>query len=112
MHAAKTKTLTAPSTPDELFAAAARVVEGDKFTVVARDDAARSMAFTSGKSALSWGREYLLQVVPDGDGSTLTVVCGGLDDAPTALLDGWKHGKAATKLVESIEAALAGPSGE
>lgn len=104
MRAPKTKSMSVTTSPDELFAALLRTVEDGKFELVESDAVARRAAFTSGKTALSWGQEYVAIVEPSADGAALEVVTGALDNAPKALMDGWKNGKAADKLLQAVRA--------
>ncbi len=109
MHAPKTRTLTTAVTADQLFEAVLRTVDNGKYALTPGDAQGRQATFTSGKTALSWGQEYVASVEPAGEGSTLTLVCGGLDGAPKALLDGWKNSKAADKFLEGVQAHLTQP---
>ncbi|MFA4927272.1 MAG: hypothetical protein WC558_02060 [Patulibacter sp.] len=104
MHAPKTKSITVPTPPDELFEVLLDTVRDGKFDLLEADADARRASFTSGRTALSWGQQYVGVVEPASDGSSLEVVAGGLDDAPKALMDGWKNGKAADKVVQAVRA--------
>jgi hypothetical protein len=108
MRATKTRTLDRPTTPEQLFDAALGVVQHGKYTMLLLDTELRRIGFVSGKTAISWGQEYLVEVVPAADGAILTVVCGSHDDAPKALMDGWKGGKAADKYLAAVESVLDG----
>jgi hypothetical protein len=108
MRATKTKTWTTTSPAPAVFAALQGVVESGKYTLVAQDDANRRLAFTGARSALSWGTEYVAEVTESGGQTRLELVCGGHDDSPKALADGWKHGKAADKLLAAVAAAVDG----
>jgi len=50
----------------------------------------------------------LVDVEPSASGATLTVLCGSHDDAPKALMDGWKGGRAADKFLVAVETVLDG----
>lgn len=106
MHAPKTTAVTTSHDADRTFAALVETVESGSYTLTTRDDASRTIAFTSGKTAFSWGHEYLATVTPAASGANLEVVAGGLDDKPKALLDGRKNVKAGAKVVEAVKAAL------
>lgn len=108
MRASKTRTLTRPIDPQQLFDTILGVVQNGKYSVLLLDNGRRRLGFVSGKTAISWGQEYVVEVAGSGSSSTATVVCGSHDDAPKALMDGWKGGKAADKLVAAIEAVLDG----
>lgn len=107
MHAPKTTVLTTSHDADRTFGALVETLESGSYTVTTRDDASRTVAFTSGKTAFSWGHEYLATVIPADGGAKLEVVAGGLDDKPKALLDGRKNVKAGAKVVAAVEATLA-----
>ncbi len=106
MRAPKTKSLSVSNSPDELYDALLQTVRSGKFELIEADDAARRASFTSGKTALSWGQEYVAVVEPSSDGASIEVVSGALDDAPKALMDGWKNGKAADKLLQAVRTNL------
>ena len=108
MRATKTKTLNRPATPQHLFDAALGVVQNGKYTTLLLNNELLRIGFVSGKTAISWGQEYLVEIVPSGDGATLTVVCGSHDEAPKALMDGWVSGKAAGKYLAAVESVLDG----
>ncbi len=110
MRAAKTKTLDRQNTPQELFDAALGVVQNGKYTLMALSNEQLRIGFVSGKTAISWGQEYVVESAPSAAGSTLTVVCGSHDKAPKALMDGWKGGKAADKFIAAVESVLDGSS--
>lgn len=107
MYAPKTKSVTIAGTPKNVFDAVLAHVELDKLTLVASDEANLTAAFAKGKTALSWGYEYVASVAAAGDGSTLQITCGGVDGAPRAMLDGMKHSKAADKALAAIAASVA-----
>lgn len=106
MHAPKTKTLATDVPAEQLFEAVLRTVDSGKYTLTTSDAAARTAAFSSGRTALSWGQAYDATVEPTGQGSTLTLVCGNVDGAPKALLDGFKNGKVADRFVQAVQANL------
>lgn len=108
MRATKERSADLSQPADAVLAAVHRVLEVGKYELGHSDEAQGSVAFTSGKTALSWGQEYLVRVTPAGAGSTLHVTCGSLDEAPKALLDGWKGGKAADKFIAAVRERLAG----
>jgi len=108
MRAAKTRTLDTDATPEAAFSAVRAVVDGGKYELVGDNTETHRIAFLSGKTAISWGQEYAVEVTPRGGGATITVLCGSHDDAPKALLDGWKGGKAADKFLAQVQHHLAG----
>lgn len=108
MHAPKIKTWQTATPSQTVFDALLGVVQSGKFTIVALNNEYRKLAFISGRTPLSWGQEYLAEVV-ESDGQTrLEIVCGGVDGAPKALMDGWKNGRAAGKLVANVTAVVEG----
>src|SRR6185312_1677648 len=106
MHAPVTKTVNLPQSAEEVFAAVVKTVEAGKYSMAESDPATLRAAFSSGKTPLSWGNLYLASVRSEPKGSALELVCGGLPDAPKALMDKWKHGKTATKTLDAIVANL------
>lgn len=106
MHAPRSTTVTTSQDADRVFAALAGVVSAAPYTEVARDDASRTIGFTSGKTAFSWGHEYLATVTPADGGANVEVTAGGFDDKPKALLDGRKNVKAAAKVAQALQDAL------
>lgn len=108
MRAPKLKTWTTTSPAPMVFDALLGVVQQGKYTILALNNEHRKLAFTRGKTALSWGQEYLAEVI-EADGQTqLQIVCGQIDGAPKALMDGWKNGKAAGKLIAEVTAVVEG----
>ena len=108
MHAPKQKTWSTASPPSTVFDALLGVVQSEKHTILGLTNEHRKLVFTSGPSPLSWGREFVAEV-READGRThLDLVCGAVDNAPKALLDGWKNGKAADKLLAAVAAAVDG----
>jgi len=108
MRATKTRTLTRPVAPQELFDAALGVVQNGRYRIAWLNNEVLRIGFVSGKTAISWGQEYLAEVVPSVEGAKLTVVCGSHDDAPKALLDAWKGGRAADTYLAAVVAVLDG----
>ena len=102
MQSPKTKSISSSKSVDELFAAIRTAVSEGTYEMKSVDEASRTMTFSSGKTALSWGNEYVATVTPSGQGSALELVCGTVDGAPRALLDGWKNGKAADKFLQTV----------
>ena len=107
MHAPKTKDLNTAKSPDELFNVVLSVVQNGKFNLFALSNETKQILFTSGKTALSWGQQYRATVRPESSGASLQLFCGSHDDAPKALMDGWKNGKAADKVIKTVNEALA-----
>lgn len=108
MRAPKLKTWSTTSPASTVFDGLLGVVQSGKYTIVALNNEHRKMAFTRGKTALSWGQEYVAEVI-EADGQTqLQIVCGQIDGAPKALMDGWKNGKAADKLIVEVTAVVEG----
>lgn len=110
MHAAKTAATTIQTTPDAAFEAVLGVVQNGSFDLRGVNNSTRNMVFLKGRTALSWGTMYVVEVTPDGGGARVSVLVGGRDDAPKALLDGWKHAKAASRLLSEVEAVATGTS--
>jgi hypothetical protein len=109
MQRPKLSTTSFKDTTQQVFDALLGVVQHGKFELVALDNDTHTMAFTSGKTALSWGQQYLATVDPDpSGGAQLKLVCGGVDGRPQALLDGWKNGKAGAKVVTAVSGVLDG----
>jgi hypothetical protein len=109
MQKPKLSTTTYSATPQQVFDAVLGVVQHGAYELVALDNDSHTLAFTSGKTALSWGQQYIATVEPAAAGQTqLQLMCGGVDGRPSALLDGWKNGKAGAKVVASVGAALDG----
>ncbi len=95
--------------PDEIRSSTANIAWANDNTTLfytKQDPATLRAAFSSGKTPLSWGNLYLASVRSEPKGSALELVCGGLPDAPKALMDKWKHGKTATKTLDAIVANL------
>ena len=108
MHAPKAKAWTTTAPAATVYEALLGVAQSGTYTLVAQDDASRKLAFAGGKSALSWGIEYVAEVIESGGQTRVDLVCGGHDGSPKALLDGWKHGKAADKVLAALAAAVDG----
>ena len=108
MHAPKTRTTDIASSPEAVFAALLGTVQHGKFQLAGLNNELRMVIFTSGKTALSWGQEYVAEVHADSGQARLDVMCGGKDARPKALLDGWKNGKAADKVIAAVHEVLAG----
>lgn len=108
MHAPKNSSTTIQTTPQAAFEAVLGVVQNGKYDLRGVNNETRSLVFLKGMTALSWGTMYLVDVTSDGSGARVNVLVGGRDDAPKALLDGWKHGKAASKLLSEVEAVATG----
>ena len=108
MQAIKNKTLSSDTTTEAAFAALLGVVQNGKFKISALSNEHHKILFTSGKTALSWGQEYIAEVVPANGKATLNLQCGGVDGRPKALLDGWKNGKAADKVLAAVQSVLTG----
>ncbi|WP_186760704.1 hypothetical protein [Arthrobacter alpinus] len=106
MHAPAMKSVTLAHAAEEVFAAVVKTVEGGKFEMAAADPATLSATFSSGKTALSWGNLYIATVRPEPKGTILELVCGGVDNAPKALLDKWKNSKTADKTLAIIASNL------
>lgn len=106
MHAPKTKTLQSAHPAEDLFNAVLAAAQAKPYTVDEIDEAAHRLQFSGGKSGISWGHLFVAEVVPSGAGSELRLECGGRDDAPKALLDGWKNGRAADKVIRSVTELL------
>lgn len=109
MHQPKTIQTAFAVPASRVFDAALAVAQDGKYTISGVDNAQHKLAFSSGKTLLSWGQEYQLQVQSTSDtDSVLHVVCGGIDGAPKALMDGVKNKKIANKLVAKISAVVDG----
>lgn len=108
MQAPKNRTWLSDTTPEATFAALLGVVQNGKFKIFALNNEHHKVLFTSGKGWLSWEQEYLAEVVPASGKATLNLQCGVVNGRPKALLDGWKNGKAADKMLEAVQSALAG----
>lgn len=108
MHAPKTASTTIQTTPQAAFEAVLGVVQNGKYDLRGVNNETRSLVFLKGMTALSWGTMYLVDIASDGSGARVNVLVGGRDDAPKALLDGWKHGKAASKLLGEVEGVATG----
>lgn len=108
MHAPKLKTWTTTAPASTVFDALLGVVQAGKYTIFGVTNEHHKMLFASGKSALSWGQDYVAEV-SEVDGRTqLDLVCGGVDGAPKALLDGMKNSKKADKVLAAVAAAVDG----
>lgn len=83
------------------------VRSSDRYTLDALSNETLELRFHRGASAMQWGQEYLAAATAAGAATTLTVTCGGRDGRPMALLDGFKNSKAAAKVLDELDAALA-----
>lgn len=110
MQSPSTKTLSVTVDANALFAAVLGAAQNGKYAVLAVSNEAGRVVLKSGVTAMSWGNEYVVDVAAAPGGAQIAVVCGGVDGAPPALLDGWKNGKKATKFIEAVQGALADPA--
>ncbi|GAA1743301.1 hypothetical protein [Aeromicrobium alkaliterrae] len=108
MHAPKTQSRAVQATPQSAFDAVLGLAQAKPYELRGVNNELGQLVFLRGKTALSWGTLHLVEVAPSSEGATITVTVGGRDDAPKALMDGWKHNKAAAKLLDSAEAVLGG----
>ena len=106
MHAPATKTMTLQQPVEQVFAAVVKTVEAGKYVPGEVDASNFRIAFASGKTALSWGNEYIATVSAASGGTLLELECGGIDGAPKALMDKWKNGKQAEKALAAIASNL------
>ncbi|GAA4415842.1 hypothetical protein GCM10023169_02570 [Georgenia halophila] len=106
MKAVKERTATFADAPETVHNALLGVIQNGKYELVGVQNEQHRFLFSAGMSALSWGTTFLAEVTSTGPESQLSVTCGGRDEAPSALLDGWKHGKAADKVVGEVRATL------
>lgn len=110
MGAQKRLTLTSDRTEGDLFAAVVHAAQQGDYEIGGLSNERHELVFTSGKTLMSWGHMFAAVVESDGTGSVLQLVVAGAPGAPVALLDGRKNKKAGTEFVETVEAALAGPT--
>jgi hypothetical protein len=108
--ATKRQTLRSEIPEGDLFSAVVHVVQQGGYDIGGLSNERRELVFVSGKTLMSWGHMFAAVVESDGTGSVLQLVVAGVPGAPQALLDGRKNKKAATRFVEDVEAALAGPT--
>ncbi|WP_229054403.1 hypothetical protein [Aeromicrobium sp. Leaf350] len=108
MHAPKYQDRTVQATPQSAFDAVLGLAQAKPYELRGVNNELHRLLFLRGKTALSWGTIHLVEVTPDAAGAKIAVTVGGRDDAPKALMDGWKHSKAATKLLDAAESVLAG----
>ncbi len=108
MHAPKQQKRTVQTTPRAAFDTVLGVAQAKPYELRGVNNELRRLVFLRGRTALSWGTLHLVDVVPEGSGATISVTVGGRMDAPKALMDGWKHNKAAGKVLDQVEAVLAG----
>ena len=108
VHAPKQQTRTVPVTPQSAFDAVLGVAQAKPYELRGVNNELGRLVFLRGRTALSWGTLYLVDVTADLAGANIAVTVGGRMDAPKALMDGWKHNKAASKLLDQVEAVLAG----
>ncbi|GAB3617792.1 hypothetical protein GCM10027416_23490 [Okibacterium endophyticum] len=106
MKSAKQRTETFNAAPEAVHNALLSVIQNGTYTLVGVQNEHLRSLFSAGMSALSWGTRFISDVTSTGSGSQLSITCGGRDDAPSALLDGWKHGRAADKVIEQVRTAL------
>ncbi|WP_370190061.1 hypothetical protein [Aeromicrobium sp.] len=106
MHAPRSTTVTTTQDADRTYAALTELASAPPYTEVARDDASRTVGFTSGKTAFSWGHEYVATVTSTDAGASVEITAGGFDDKPKALLDGRKNVKAAGRVAQALQDAL------
>ena len=108
MHAPKQQSRVVQATPQSAFDAVLGIAQAKPYELRGVNNELYRLVFLRGKTALSWGTLHLVEVTAPAEGTTVSVTVGGRDDAPKALMDGWKHGKAATKLLDAVESVLAG----
>ncbi len=109
MHAPKKQTRTVQAPPEAVFNAVLGIAQRPKpYTLVGVNNEAQRIVFSRGLTGLTWGAIYLVGIEPAAGGVDVTVTVGGRDDAPKALLDGWKHNRAGAKWLDELEAVLAG----
>ncbi|MET0928585.1 MAG: hypothetical protein ABWX74_03655 [Aeromicrobium sp.] len=109
MQRPKLITTSYTATVQQVFDAVLGVVQNGKYELVALDNDGHVMAFTSGKTALSWGQQYIATIeASTGGTSQLQLMAGGVDGRPQALLDGWKNQKAGDKVVVAVGSVLDG----
>ena len=109
MHAPKTQTRTVQAPPQAAYDALLGIAQQDKpYALIGANNEHHMLVFARGRTPLSWGTLHLVTVAVEGSGSSITVTVAGRDDVPKALLDGWKHGRAGAKLLDRVEAVLAG----
>lgn len=109
MQKSKNRTWSSDTTPEATFAALLGVVQNGKFKIFALNNEHHKVLFTSGKWGLGgWEREYIVEVEPASGKATLNLQCGLMNGRPTALLDGWMNNRAADKMLEAVQSALAG----
>lgn len=105
--AAKPAILNSPRSVDEVFAAVLQVVQAESYALGGLSNEQKMLLFRSGKSAVSWGHQYVVGVVAfDDGGSQVQLTTDGVPGAPRALLDGRKNSKAGQKLVDAVQAVL------
>jgi hypothetical protein len=106
MYSPKTATATFGQPAGSVLETVKRLASQKPYTTTAVDEAAGTIAFEQGKTALSWGTEFEVRVTSAGSGTEVSVTAGGKDGAPRAMLDGMKHNKAAKRFVSELSGAL------
>lgn len=107
MSSAKHASLESSRPLDESFAALLQVVQGGEYELAGLSNETHQMLLKSGKTAASWGHQYVASGVETAQGSALNLTITGVPGAPTALLDGRKNKKAGEKLIAAVETVLA-----
>lgn len=100
---ARTESFSVPVDPTIAFQAALAVIEGGKYDLGGQSNEQLRLIAKSGKTAMSWGHYYAVEVVPDASGSSVRVTSDNPPNAPKALMDGRKNTKAAAKLSQAIQ---------
>jgi hypothetical protein len=108
MQSPKLATATFASGAQETFDTLLAVIQKGSFEQTGLDPDRHVVTFTSGKTMISWGHEYIATIEPSETGSRLELMCGGVDNRPKALLDGRKNAKAGAKVIATLRAALGG----
>ncbi|MFT4187589.1 MAG: hypothetical protein QM621_03320 [Aeromicrobium sp.] len=108
MRAVRHESIAVSQSADAVFQAALGVVQNAKNTrILAVHDQARKIV-TREKPKMSNAKFQEVWVQENGDGATLNVAVGTDPRTPKALLDGKFNGSSLAKLVENIQAVLAG----
>ncbi|MDQ1106039.1 hypothetical protein [Nocardioides zeae] len=96
-----------PASPAAVTDAVQRVVHDQGHRPVGQSPDGLQLAFVTKKTAFTWELETSVLITPTPQGSHVTIDLDTQPGRPKALLDGRKNKKAAQRLADEIQAALA-----
>ncbi|WZH51560.1 MAG: hypothetical protein PIR53_16245 [Nocardioides alkalitolerans] len=96
-----------PAAPAAVADAVQRVVHDQGHRPVGQSPDGRQLSFVTKKTALNWELDTTVLITPTPQGSHVTIDLDVQQGRPKALLDGRKNKKAAQRLADQIQAAIA-----